>query len=66
MTDGPVDAPRSVVLDEGLVSALRVAVRCLEESVASARTSAEITGSAAPEVALFRAAAERLRAVVVG
>ena len=51
-----------LVLDEPLRSALRVAVRVLEEQAAAARAPSGRAGTPAPEVELYLDAADRLRA----
>ena len=58
------DGATTVVVDDALRTALRIAIRALEEQVAAARASAELTGMATPDVTVYRDAAERLRAVV--
>ena len=64
VTDPRSAAERTIVLDDALLSALRLAVRALEEQVIAARAGAELTGAPAPDMDEYLAAADCLRTVV--
>jgi hypothetical protein len=58
------DATTLLTLDDEVRSALRMAIRALEDCVAAAVAGAELTGATRPDIASYESAAVRLREVL--